>query len=179
MILVINTCKEKLHYYEFVKPIEDILNENNEKFFTLHYLDVKSRDLSICDRVIVCGTSLADNQFLKEIKKFEWLKDFNKPTFGICAGMQIIGLVFGGKIKKKTEIGYYFEDFQQDYFGLKGKQEVYHLHNNYISGWKGFDFLCSGNGIVQAVKHKEKEIYGCLFHPEVRNKEVIKRFVEL
>jgi GMP synthase-like glutamine amidotransferase len=34
----------------------------------------------------------------------------------------------------------------------------------------------SGKGI-QAVQHKEKPIYGVLFHPEVNNKEMIQHFI--
>ena len=32
--------------------------------------------------------------------------------------------------------------------------------------------------IPEAVKHKKKELYGVLFHPEVRQKEMIKKFVD-
>jgi GMP synthase (glutamine-hydrolysing) len=176
MILIINTSKEKLHYYEFVKPIEDILGEG---FFTKHYSEIDSRDLGKADKIIICGTSLKDNEFVKHRSKFKWIKDFDKPILGICAGMQIIGVIFGGDIKNKTEIGFYKEKFENEFLGLFGEQEVYHLHNNHVSKWKGFDIFCSGNGIVQAVKHKGKEIYGCLFHPEVRQKDLIKTFVKL
>ena len=91
--------------------------------------------------------------------------------------MQVIGLLFGGKLKKKTEIGFYYEDFKKDFLGLKGNQEVYHLHNNYVDNWDEFDVYCSGDEIVQAIKHKDKKIYGCLFHPEVRNKVMIINFI--
>jgi len=30
---------------------------------------------------------------------------------------------------------------------------------------------------VHAIKHKLKDVYGVLFHPEVRNKEVVERFI--
>jgi GMP synthase (glutamine-hydrolysing) len=124
---------------------------------------------------------LKDNEFLKDVKKFEWIKTFDKPILGICAGMQIIGVLFGGKIKKKTEIGFYSEIFENEFLGLKGKQEVYHLHNNFIAfdKLKEFNIYCYGNGISQSVKHRDREIFGVLFHPEVRQKDLIKRFVEL
>jgi GMP synthase-like glutamine amidotransferase len=32
---------------------------------------------------------------------------------------------------------------------------------------------------VQAIKHKQKDIFGVLFHPEVRNREIIERFVHV
>jgi GMP synthase (glutamine-hydrolysing) len=91
--------------------------------------------------------------------------------------MQIVGRVFDGKLKKKTEIGFYSEDFKKEFLGLKGKKEVYHLHNHHVSFSEEFEVFCEGNGVVQAVKHKEREIYGVLFHPEVRQKEMIGEFV--
>ena len=94
MILIINICKENLHYYEFVKPIEDILIKNNLKYFVKHYNEMVENDLENVDKVIICGTSLKDNNFLKDIDKFYWIKTIRKPVYGICGGMQIIGLIF-------------------------------------------------------------------------------------
>jgi len=179
IILLINICKEKLHYYEFVKPVEDILIQNKIKFFTRDYKKVNEKDLKKAGKIIICGTSLRDNDFLNYLEKFNWIKESENSILGICGGMEIIGLVFGGKLKKKTEIGYYFEDFKKEFLGLKGKKEVYHLHNNYIDFSKLKDFLvfCEYGKVEQAVKHKEKEIYGVLFHPEVRQKDLILNFL--
>lgn len=179
-VLVINVCKEKLHYYEFVKPIESILIKNNISFFVKSYKDLGKKDLEIASSVIICGTSLKDFGYEKNIGKFEWIKEFDKPVLGICAGMQIIGLVFGGKEKTKTEIGFYFENFKKNFLGLIGKQEVYHLHNSSVNfkKLKNFEIFSENSGIIQAVEHKEKEIYGVLFHPEVRQRELILSFVK-
>lgn len=177
MILLINICKERLHYYEFVKPIEDVLKKNKGGFYVKHYLDVSDKDMSKADKVIICGTSLKDNQFLENLSCFRWIENFNKPIFGICGGMQIIGMVFGGKLKKKEEIGFFSESFEK-FLGLKGDQEVYHLHNNYVTLPKSFEKFTSSK-IPQAVKHKSKKIYGVLFHPEVRQKHLIIDFCKL
>lgn len=174
MILVISTCEEKFHELEFVKPIEDILRMNKLKFITRHYKKIDKSNLKKASKVIICGTSLKDNHFIDNIKKFDWLKDFDKPVFGICAGMQIIGLVYNGKIKKKKEIGFYEVDFKKAFLGLKGKRKVYQLHNYSVDS-KEFDFLADKN----AMKHKSKEIYGVIFHPEVRNKELIEGFLRV
>lgn len=178
MILIISTCKEKLHENEFVKPVEKILKEEKIKFGTVHYLDLKKKDLDLAKKVIICGTSLQDDSFLKNLKKFSWIKTLNKPILGICSGMQIILLEFGGKLNKKTEIGYYFEFFKRPFLSLEDKHEVYHLHNNYVSLPKEF-FSYTTSRIPQAVMHKEKEIYGVLFHPEVRNRKLIEEFVKI
>ena len=175
MILVVDVTKEKLHSLEFVKPIEDILKED---YFVKKFDKVTNGDLKKADKVIICGTSLKDNYFLEKLDKFGWLKNFEKPVLGICAGFQIIGLVFGAKKKEKLEIGYFDENFGKDFLGFKGKFQVYHLHNNYLELGKDFEIFNKG-GFAQAVKHKEKPIYGTLFHPEVRNKEMILNFVNL
>ncbi len=180
MILAVNLCKEKLHYYEFVKPIENVLKSMNLNFKTKHYKDILKNDLEKSSKIIICGTSLFDNQFIEDVDYFKWIFDFKKPILGICGGMQIIGLIFGGKLLNKTEIGFYNEKFKKEFLGLAGKQEVYHLHNNYVNfnELKEFDNY-SFNKIIQAVKHKEKEIYGALFHPEVRQKGLIVNFCNL
>jgi len=178
MILLISTCSEKLHELEFVKPIEQILSEGKINFFTKHYSEIADADLKKADKIIICGTSLKDNKFLKNIKKFSWIKNYSKPILGICAGMQIISLMFGGKLKTKTEIGFYEETFTKEFLSLIGKHEVYHLHNNYTTLPKDFASFTKSK-IPQAIKHKSKEIYGILFHPEVRNKILIEKFCKI
>lgn len=177
MILIINLCKEKLHYFEFVKPVEDILRWKGINFKTKHYNDIDSKMIEEADKIIICGTSLKDNDFTKNAGNFSWVKEAGRPVLGICAGMQLIGLTFGGMLKKKTEIGFYKEKFGKNFLGLKGEQEVYHLHNYYCSFGEDFEVFCAGNRISQAVKHKTKPIYGVLFHPEVRQKEMIVSFL--
>ena len=174
MILIVSVCREKLHYFEFVKPIEDVVKDG---FVTKHYSEIGEDDLEKVDKVIICGTSLRDDGFIDDLSKFGWIKDFEKPVFGICAGFQIIGMVYGGRLKKKLEIGFFREKFDKEFLGLSGEQEVYHLHNNYVEFSNEFDIFSDGE-IVQAVKYKHKEIYGVLFHPEVRQKEMILEFVK-
>jgi len=178
MILIISTCKEKIHELEFVKPIENILKEQDIKFFTRYYKDLKKGDFSNAKKIIISGTSLKDNNFIKDVNYFRFIINLNKPILGICAGMQIIALTFSGRIKKKQEIGFYKENFTKEFLGLKGEQEVYHLHNNYVSLPREFLSFTLGK-IPQSIKHKEKDIYGVLFHPEVKNKKLIENFIKL
>ena len=192
MILLISTCTEKFHELEFVKPIEKILSENKISFFMKHYSQLTDNDLKKANKIIICGTSLKDNQFLNHINKFNWIRNYNKPLLGICAGMQIISLVYelerqvkkldiknnlNHVIKTKTEIGFYKEDFKKEFLSLIGEHEVYHLHNNYVTLPKNFISFTKSK-IPQAIKHKSKEIYGILFHPEVRNRRLIEEFIK-
>ncbi|MCL7415243.1 MAG: hypothetical protein M8349_04185 [ANME-2 cluster archaeon] len=176
MILVINVCFERLHYFEFVKPVEDILRRGGLKHFTRHYTEVTKKDLDTADRIIICGTSLKDDTFLKKRDNFSWVRNVTKPVLGICAGMHMIGLLFGGELKRETEIGFYEESFSS-FLGLKDNEQVYHLHNNYIDFFGLEEFrIFSKSSIPQAVKHKSKPLYGVLFHPEVRQRSLIMYF---
>jgi GMP synthase-like glutamine amidotransferase len=178
MILIISTCEEKIHEMEFVNPIENILKNKKISFFRKHYKEINEKDLKNADKIIMTGTSLKDNKFLKDINYFEWIKSIKKPILGICSGMQIILLIYNGKLRNKKEIGYYKENFTKEFLGMKGENEVYHLHNNYITLPKDFISYTKGK-VPQAVKHKEKEIYGVLFHPEVRKSNLIEEFVRI
>ena len=181
MILLVSTCTDSLHELEFVKPIKKIIEKNapsgKNTIVVKHYEKISNKDIQRAKKIIICGTSLQDNQCVKDIKKFEWIKDTNKPILGICSGMHLMGLTFGGKLKKQTEIGLFYEDFKP-FLGLKGKREVYHLHNHFVDFKKLKEFeVFSKGAIPQAVKHKTKDIFGVLFHPEVRNREVIVEFL--
>jgi GMP synthase-like glutamine amidotransferase len=179
MILIISTCKERLHYYEFVRPIEEIVKSTGKKFFTKHYFDVKISDLEKVDRVIICGTALKDFEYDREMMAFSWLRGFEKPVLGICAGMQILVKIFDGNLKDKEEIGLIQVKFEKDFLGIdKGKEvEVYALHNSGINNLVDFEIYGKSKNQIQAVKLKDKEFYGVMFHPEARNREIVKEFL--
>ncbi len=175
MILIINICKEKLHYYEFVKPIEDILEKNHIEYLTQHYSNLTLNNIKKADKIIICGTSLKDNDFINYISRFEFIKEYKKPILGICGGMHILSLIFKGKLRKAKEIGMAKIRFKREFLGFNGEKEVYSLHGLYATSNEFDDYAVSGK-CVQAIKHKKRPIYAVLFHPEVRHHSVITAF---
>ncbi|NCN87091.1 hypothetical protein GW932_04615 [archaeon] len=178
MILVINVCKEQLHYYEFVGPILKVLKNMSQDYFVCNYDEVCPAYLNKAEKIIICGTSLYDNEYLEDISKFKWIWEFNRPVFGICAGSQIIQLIFGGKIEKVKEVGSVDIEFEKPFLGAIGKRKVYSLHQNSILS-SDFDVYARSELCPHAVKHKVKPIYGTLFHPEVYNQDIIENFCRL
>lgn len=160
VILIINICKDPLHYYEFVKPIEDILEKRNVKYETRYYQDISVSDIKNAGKAIICGTSLKDNDFLQHMDKFDWLKTFGKPVLGICGGSHILGLLLGKKLRKKQEIGLKKIGIRKEFLGIKGQLDVYCLHKLQ----------------VLPMTFHQKNFYATLFHPEVRNQEIVLGF---
>ncbi len=178
MILLIQICNKRFHYLEFIKPIEDVLKRNNIKFESIHYKKVTEDIIHKAEKIIISGTSLKDNGFIKDIDKFKWIKKFDKPILGICGGMHILGLIFNGELIKQQEIGLTFIDIKQEFLGYKEKIEVYELHNFYAIS-NEFNIYGGSKYCPQAVKHKKNPFFGVLFHPEVRNKDLIVNFAYL
>jgi|SRR3989338_4982236 len=173
MILVINLNKYKLHDLEFIKPILDLLDD----YKIVHYKNLKQEDLEKADKAIIAGTSLKDNDYLEEIEKFYWIKNFKKPILGICAGMQILALINGAKLKKAKEIGQTeIKILKQDSL-IKNINKVYSLHQFSISLPKGFQKIAESKISIQVIKKDNH--YGLLFHPEVLNKNIIISFANL
>ena len=179
-ILILNICKEKLHYSEFVKPVERIIEDAGINFYTKHYTKFLDKDLK-AEKIIICGTSLADKDYLKNMNLFKWINFYNKPILGICGGMQILSDYFKGELYEEKEIGLKEVSFTKDFLGFKGKLKAYMLHKIGVKNTGRFEPYAYSNNleIVQAIKHKDKAFYGILFHPEVRNKKLIENFCEL
>lgn len=176
MLLIINLCKEKFHENEFVRPIENLIKEN---FKTVNYKKLTSKDLDETDKIIICGTALKDFDYLDNLNNFEWIKHSKKLILGICAGSQIIHLLFGGKLVDNKEIGQIQTIFNKDFLGIKkGIHKVYTLHKK-TSFSKDFDVYAESGQCLNASKHRKKEVYTCLFHPEVYNQEIIENFIKL
>jgi GMP synthase-like glutamine amidotransferase len=180
MILVVdmNWKPDSLGYYEFVLPIVEAVKEL-EQCTVKHYTDVAAADLAQCNRVILSGTALKDNATLGQAEKFGWLKTVEKPVLGICAGMQTIGLVFGLPLVRCIEIGMTEVKTLTPNPLFSDSFRAYSLHNFTVEATGEFEALAESAKCSQALRHKQKQIYGALFHPEVRNTDVLKRFIKL
>jgi GMP synthase (glutamine-hydrolysing) len=178
MILVVdmNFKKDSMGFNEFVSSIVAVVEESDE-CFVRHYLEVKQEDISNCSKIILSGSALKDNATLSQTERFEWIRECEKPILGICAGMQTTGLVFGARLETCMEIGMTQITMLSANALFSSSFKAFELHNYSIQPSTEFDVLAESTKCVQAIKHKQKDIYGVLFHPEVRNKEVIHRFI--
>lgn len=174
-ILLISTCKEKLSEYEFVKPIVEII-----KYFDydiINYRNLETLDLQTYDKVIICGTSLQDNDYLNYISDFKKLKNHGKDILGICSGFQIICSIFGEEIINQEEIGMVDVKTLIDNPLVSGNFHAYNMHNFSVDNVTNFNIIAKSEKTIQMISHKEMNVFGASFHPEVRNQKVITKFM--
>lgn len=178
MILVVdmNWKKDSLGFYEFVSPIIEVVKPLSG-WEVKHYLEVTGTGLAQCDAIILSGTALKDTATLRQPEKFRWLKETDKPVLGICAGMETIGMVYGSRLPRYLEIGMTPIKTVKANPLVSGDFKAYSLHSVSVEPTSDFEVWATSQWCVQVIKHKHKEIYGILFHPEVRNQEILRNFI--
>ena len=178
MIIDVTSKDQPLLDQEFVQPLARIAGEFDDVRI-MHYSDPVEGSLDEAERILISGTALKDTNYLNELDRFQWLKSFERPVLGICAGMQIIGLIHDCMMIKSTEIGMIDVECVQENPLFRKDFKAYELHNLAIEASEEFTILARSGSCVQAFKHKEKQMYGSLFHPEVRNTQMIRDFMRI
>jgi GMP synthase (glutamine-hydrolysing) len=182
-ILVVNCARNEdlLTKREFVWPIQRALHEPSR---VVHLSKLKKEDVLAASAVIFSGCPLADNAFLQFVPKLSWLKRMDVPMLGICAGHQLLGRIFGGKIShaEKAVIGWTKLQKKKSHTLLKefpARFSAFELHGNRIACPKDFSiYVSSAHNPNEVMIHQKKKIVGVEFHPEVRNEKLLQAFVK-
>ena len=176
MTLVIDLCQRDLSRSEFVEPIARIVGQGAR---VKHFSDVGPEEVEAAGTVVICGTALADDAYQDHLDRFSWLTSTETPVLGICAGMQLIALHHGARLVEGKEIGMTPLRPVVDNPLLTGHLEVYGLHKHDLADLDQFRVLARSDRCVQAIVHRERPLYGVIFHPEVRRGNVVSRFLEM
>ena len=123
-----------------------------------------------------------------------WVLDSGKPILGICYGMQLLALEFGGKLRSGHQREYGKAQLNLDVTHgcwasnmlqkLPETQTVWMSHGDDVENiTKEFSVIGrTSDNVVAAVAHKERPYMGLQFHPEVHHsdhgKELLQLFVE-
>ena len=176
MTLVIDLCSRDLLRSEFVQPITTIVGKGAR---VKHCSDIEPEEVRGAMAVIICGTALADDDYLEHMDRFDWLTRTSTPVLGICAGMQVMALLNGARLVDCKEVGMTPIKPLQENPLVTEPLEVYGLHRHGLEDLDQFHVLAKSKGCVQAISHRDRPLYGVMFHPEVRRGNVVSRFLDL
>jgi GMP synthase (glutamine-hydrolysing) len=182
-ILIINNAEEGIK--EFTRPLEKIVSEAGLSSETIEYKDCLWFDFKLVEGVLLSGSPQGDDIVKHHLPFFQWLKTFEKPVLGICAGHHITGYLFGSELLRgeEPESGDFSVEILEDdplFAGLPQKITVKQMHNDSISLPPGFELLASSKTCHnQIMKHWSKPLYTCQFHPEFYNKKLIQNFLKI
>jgi Anthranilate/para-aminobenzoate synthases component II len=178
LVVDMNWQGASLAKYEFVRPILSVV-EPLEPCTVKHYLYVDPSEVENYSHIILSGTTLKDFEFLEHLECFQWMKTCIKPVLGICAGIQTIIRVYGEELVPCQQVGMAEIATTKTNPLFSGTFQAYSLHTYSIAPSSvAFDAIAESAKCVQAIAHKQKPLYGVLFHPEVRNPEILKRFIQ-
>lgn len=119
------------------------------------------------------------------------IEELDKPILGVCLGHQGIYYVFGGEVGRAPvpmhgRLSKIFHQERGLFQGLKQGIEVVRYHSLLCQGEVPKELQIDAiteDGLVMALSHKEKPIWGVQFHPESictqNGREIVENFLRL
>ncbi len=182
-IVIINNAEPGI--IEFSSPIEKIISEIGSSSVFIEYANGLTFNFDEVDGAILTGSPQGDDIVEHHLPYFTWIKDFKKPLFGICAGHHVVAYLFGAALlrSEEPESGDFEVEIIKDdplFKGLPTTFAVKQMHNDSVTLPQYFEQLITSKTCVnQLMKHKQKPLYTCQFHPEFYNHQLIKNFIDL
>ena len=182
-ILIVNNAEPEIQ--DFAISLEKIVKRQDIETYRIEYTDCLKTDLNIFDGIVLSGSPQGDDIVEHHAPCFAWILDYMKPVFGICAGHHITGFLFGSELlySKEPESGDFEIELLSDdplLNGLPRRITVKQMHNDSITIPKDFLLLATSKTCRnQMMKHKNKPLYTCQFHPEFYNHQLLQNFVKI
>lgn len=202
-VLIINNEKYENEIGWSNKVVEALNNIEEVACTVSHYSKIDSdyiKDLQPQYIILTgrIGQHWEENEISdRYIPKLNIIKDLHIPILGICAGLQLTAIMYGGEIGKMVESsedileeGYIEHFIKKDHPLLEGVNNSFYcrqLHRDEVKTIpEEFDLLASSEMCaVQMIAHKEKPLFGVQFHPEwythdyPAGKMILKNFLSL
>ncbi len=167
MIVILDCGSNKVPY------IEEMVDEFMD-CISVPFLDFIPENHPEAKGVIISGAPLLITQMdmSEYLLKSEWIKTYDRPILGICFGHQIIGLQYGafGSMISEDRDWQEIEQMESDilFSRIPTVFQMMEDHCEVISIPPKFKLLASSDASInEAMRHKDKLIYGVQFHPEV------------
>ena len=174
---------------EWLQEIKDKISDLGHKSKVIKLDEIENSDFESFSGIVISGaptllTQVNQNEYLN---KFNFLKSIQIPVLGICLGHQIMGLLHGSQIQAENMIDKMepIEIIQENdlFKGIQNLSEFREEHSEFISLPEQFIHLAKSESCDnESMKHKEKNLFGVQFHPEVsgnNGKQLFDNFLKL
>ncbi len=106
----------------------------------------------------------------------DYIKHFDIPILGICLGHQLIAKTYGGEVSTSNTESYAqvtinIQNDENLFEGLAPEMAVWSSHKDEVKSVPDeFEILANSKLCdIESFKHKDKDVYGIQFHPEVHH----------
>lgn len=162
---------------EFIKPVIKA-TERPDIACVYHRCEIEDALGQNPCAIILCGTALMDFGYVNDEGLRDSLRDLDSPTLGICAGMHAIALARGSRPYECAEIGMSEIKTENENPLFSGLFKAYSMHKLAVDVPASLTLIASSKRCPQAFWDRGM-VFGVLFHPEARNPQIIKRFIDL
>lgn len=182
-VLIINNAEPGID--EFTNSLERIVTDAGADSVCIEYKECNSLNFDGFDCILLSGSPQGNDIVEHHSHFYRWIKLFEKPVFGICAGHHITGFLFGAEILRSVEPesgDFVVEIVKEDpiFEGITATFMVKQMHNDSITLPEGFELLATSETCkVQLMRHKKFPLYTTQFHPEFYNSQLIYNFLRM
>ncbi|MDD5337481.1 MAG: GMP synthase subunit A [Candidatus ainarchaeum sp.] len=148
------------------------------------------------DKIIMSGgpssvfTPEEKDRLTMKIVKAVWERKIDVPLLGVCWGHQMIGYVLGGKVAKGASAEYGFAKITVDNEDLifRGMPREFNAWVSHFDEVKeappDFEALAHSDTCkIEAMRHKNRDIFSVQFHPEVwhtqNGEKILENFLKI
>jgi len=170
-ILVVDCGSKK------IGSIEEIVFEFGFRPLRIRLSDLEQANSAHFSGTIISGSPilLTETDVGDHIKAFEFIRTGRNPVLGICFGHQIMGLLHGARVFRgpecRTNTTLEVLEGNTLFEGLGTNLSVQEDHCEGITPPASFTILAKSEKYdVEAMKHRDRPLYGVQFHPEVSGK---------
>lgn len=151
-----------------IQPFFEKNINNTQKISSEQFNDLKAT-INLCDGIICQG---GDNFYDYDLKIIKYCYDNNIPLLGICLGMQTIGKLFNGSLKK---IDNHYNNFHNVklikdstlYKIIKKEYIQVNSRHKYCLKTTNLKISSSINNIIESIEDNKKDFFiGVQWHPE-------------